>query len=753
MNFASSLGKLAGKMRSETADVAALLLLVIALPALASSKTSVVPVPVELQSSHFLVTLNGQRADLINAAANYYDLNLDLRGRTKISITAPTPDYWARGVEVQPWRENIRPTRNGATITFTLDHPAKLSITRPGDHLAGAEMLFLFANEPERDAPTMSSKGIRYYGPGIHRENIDAHTGDRIYLAPGAVILGGLNLWDVEAVRVFGRGTILYDGPQNPNDDEGWMNKKNWHAIVMHNARRITISGITCIVRSRTWMIQMRDSRFILFDNVKVIGGSAGNANQDGMDWLGGGDTLVHNCFIRAADDIFAMQGNWEGYTPDVISIPGHDVSNITVEKSVLSTSISNVVRVGWPKKVFNSRAFTMRDSDVIHMGSGGCGIPFALFEVWGVPDSRGTHTDYLFDDIRLEDWYSLVQLQQLNPGVRNVTFRHIWAPEAPAMVASSLMGDVAGVRFEQVKTGDHFASNAEDLRLVVSEGASAPTIDGNPASVHADFSYRGGVNAVDRLVSFDASHSSSLDGPVKAYDWFFGDGSAAHGRTVRHTFPDTQGTRFDGSGRYRVILRVTDAAGHADWTTHPVITPGTVKPAAIVPSVEPGLRYAYYEGAWPTVPRFDDETPIDQGVISGPDAALHKCATNFGFVFEGYLRVPEGGGYTFNVLSRDGSRLTIDGSIVAQSAPPWPQVCGSVGNAVQSASGSVGLADGLHRIRLEVTQTTGEDAFGLLWEGPGVPLSRVPDSVLFHCMRSPDCASAFQTNGDYRFR
>ena len=72
-------------------------------------------------------------------------------------------------------------------------------------------MLFLFANEPERDAPTTSSNGVRYYGPGIQRENIDAHTGDRIYLAPGAIILGGLNLWDVEDGKVFGRGKILYN--------------------------------------------------------------------------------------------------------------------------------------------------------------------------------------------------------------------------------------------------------------------------------------------------------------------------------------------------------------------------------------------------------------------------------------------------------------------------------------------------------------------------------------------------------------
>lgn len=63
-------------------------------------------------------------------------------------------------------------------------------------------------------------------------------------------------------------------------------------------------------------MIHMMDSRFVTFDSVKVIGGSDANANQDGMDWLGGGDTVVRDVFIRAADDVFAMQGDWGRVRP-----------------------------------------------------------------------------------------------------------------------------------------------------------------------------------------------------------------------------------------------------------------------------------------------------------------------------------------------------------------------------------------------------------------------------------------------------
>jgi len=92
------------------------------------------------------------------------------------------------------------------------------------------------------------------------------------------------------------------------------------------------------------------------------------------MDWLGGGDTIVRNSFLRASDDVFGIQGNWDGYTEEEILAPGKTVQNILIENSELSTSISNVVRPGWPQKTFNSRNFTLRDSDILHAGIGACG-------------------------------------------------------------------------------------------------------------------------------------------------------------------------------------------------------------------------------------------------------------------------------------------------------------------------------------------------------------------------------------------
>ena len=437
---------------------------------------SLAPIPSEIASTHFIVTINGQKTPVMHAALNLYFLNFEASRHTRISITAPTDDFWAAGVDVQPWRLGIRPQRSGRTISFTLDGATKITISRPGDYLTQAEMLYLFANPPEKDPPHLGQPGIRFFGPGAHTENIDAKTGDTIYLAPGAVVFGSLNIWQVDHVKVFGPGVIVYDGPQSPASDDGWMHKPNWHCIVMDLAHDISISDLTCVVRSRTWQIQMKDSQQITFDNLKVIGANDGNANADGMDWLGGGDTIVRNSFFRAADDVFALQSSWEGYGPEAFAVQGTPVTNISVENTEVSTSISNIVRAAWPQKNFEGGNFSMRNSDVLHMGLGGCGVPFALLELWADPAGRGQSANYSFTDIRMDDWYSLVDVRQPTP-VRSIHFTDVAGLTQPSLVPSVLTGDVSGVTLDNVVLAGNTVLAATDVPIDIQDGAMQATV------------------------------------------------------------------------------------------------------------------------------------------------------------------------------------------------------------------------------------------------------------------------------------
>ncbi|HUX45646.1 MAG TPA: hypothetical protein VMV57_12920, partial [Terracidiphilus sp.] len=439
-------------------------LLVLGSPAAFATRVEPVPVPPEMRSTAFTVTVNGKPVEVAHAAASYSYASFDITGKVTVVVTASEPGFWDRGVDVEPWRLGLRPTRKGQTIRFEMTGPQKLSISRPRDFLNHAAMLFLFAGSPPLPAPRGAA--VHLYPPGVYHESLNPKSGETLYLEPGSYFFGSLNLWKVHDVTVLGRGTIVYDGPQDPNADQGWMQKPDWHCIGTMEAANIQISGLTCVVRSRTWSIQMKDSHGFLYDDLRVIGGNPGNANQDGMDWLGTSDGLVRNSFFRTSDDVIALMGNWDGYTDEEITRPGRDVQNIVVENSELSTSISNVVRVGWPRKVFNSRNFTLRDSDVLHAGIGACGQTFGLIGFWGANGSEGKHTGYTFENIWMDNWYSLAQLEQEKPELRDFTFKNIWALDQPPLAESTITGQVSGVTFANVKYGQEEVKRAAQVPL-----------------------------------------------------------------------------------------------------------------------------------------------------------------------------------------------------------------------------------------------------------------------------------------------
>lgn len=707
-----------------------LLVAALALPAVvhAADRVQAAAVPAEMRSTVFTAKVGGHPVDVAHAAASYEFVSFDITGPVTVEITASQADFWDKGVDIQPWRLGLRAIRQGPTIRFKLTGPAKLSISRPGDFLNHAAMLFLFAGTPPPPPPT--GPNVHVVPAGVHRESLNPKSGDTFYLAPGAFIFGSLNLWRVQNVKVLGRGTIIYEGPQDPNTDEGWMQKPDWHCIGALEAHNVEINGLTCIVRSRTWSIQMKDSTGFTYDDLRVIGGNPGNANQDGMDWLGGGDAAVRNAFIRSSDDVFAVQGNWDGYSNEEMVRPGQDVQNILIEHSVLSTSISNIVRAAWPQKKFNSRNFTLRDSDVLHGGIGACGQTFGLLGMWGANNASGEHSNYTFENVFLDNWYSLVQMEQEQPGLNAFTFHNIWALDQPPLTASTITGDVAGVTFDNVKYGQVRAGSDADLPLAVSNGAHAARFAAAHGPVAA-FSVDTPVFSPGQQVGFTAKAS-----PHARYTWLFGDGTVAHGRRVFHKFADADGTELDGrngAGRFRVLLHVEDEAGQQDWAAQ-----GVVAVAHWFDAVNTGvqalagLTWKIYPGTWTELPDLTKEHALFNG--EGPNLdANAQGFTRYTAVWDGLIDIPADGGYTFHLIDRDGARLVIDGMEIARTGPPFAQVCGSPGNALRYDRGSLGLRAGKHTFHLEGLRSASEDSPRLLWDGPALPLTDVPAAAFWH--------------------
>jgi hypothetical protein len=553
---------------------------------------------------------------------------------------------------------------------------------------------------------------------------LNPKSGDTIYLEPGAYVFGSLNLWQVQNVKVYGRGTIVYDGPQAPNDDNGWMQKPDWHCIVGYQAHNVEIDGLTCIIRSRTWSIQMKDSTGFHYDDLRVMGGNPGNANQDGMDWLGGGDTTVRNSFFRASDDDLAMEGNWDGYLEADMLRPGADVDNILVENSEFSTSISNIVRMGWPEKIFNSKNFTLRDSDILHGGIGACGQTFGLLGFWGAKGASGDHSGVTFENLLLDNWYSLLQVEQEKPELHGFTFRNIWALDQPPLAESTITGDVKDVTLDNVKYGQTRVTETGQIPLVISQGAEQPKIAPAP-KLAAEFRVEPAVIAPRERVTLTAQAA-----PGARYEWLFGDGTTAEGRVVRHRFLDAKGTELDGrngAGRFRVLLHVTDKEGHQDWAARGLVVVGQWHEAVKASgAMAAGLAYKVYPGGWIDLPDFTKLTPVFTGESPNLQASAQGF-TRYATEWDGFINMPADGGYTFHLIDRDGARLVIDGMEVARTGPPFAQVCGSPGNALRYDRGSIGLRAGLHAIHVESLNTSSDGAPRLLWEGLGVAMGEVP--------------------------
>jgi serine/threonine-protein kinase len=172
------------------------------------------------------------------------------------------------------------------------------------------------------------------------------------------------------------------------------------------------------------------------------------------------------------------------------------------------------------------------------------------------------------------------------------------------------------------------------------------------------------------------------------------------------------------------VVLALVFGGGR---TPTPVASPpAPTKPAPPTgPAPQPGLRFAYYEGAWQKLPDFDKLKPIKTGTNGNVNLKPRNRNENFGLVFTGQLVVAKPGKYTFFLSSDDGARLYIKDQLVVDNDGL---------HGTQEKNGIVDLAAGWLPIRVTYFQGTGGYALDLLWQGPDSPTkSPIPDAALVH--------------------
>ena len=117
------------------------------------------------------------------------------------------------------------------------------------------------------------------------------------------------------------------------------------------------------------------------------------------------------------------------------------------------------------------------------------------------------------------------------------------------------------------------------------------------------------------------------------------------------------------------------------------------------IPGEVPGLLYRYYEGAWSVLPDFSALTPVRSGVTTGFTPAPRERESNFALTFDGNIRIPASGNWTFHATSDEGSQIWIDGRLVVNHDGL---------HTASEKSGTISLPAGVHRIAVAYFQAAG---------------------------------------------
>lgn len=200
---------------------------------------------------------------------------------------------------------------------------------------------------------------------------------------------------------------------------------------------------------------------------------------------------------------------------------------------------------------------------------------------------------------------------------------------------------------------------------------------------------------------------------------------------------PATGTVNIAAAGVYPITFTFFEKDGgesmQAYWTG-PNITRQLIPNTAFIPgTTNPGtggLNYKYYEGTWNTLPDFSTLTPVKTGNSANVDISVRTPGRddNFAFVWEGTIKIPTPGNYTFTTISDDGSKLYFN-SLYVPSATPTVNNDGL--HAPTSVSGNVSIpAAGSYPIAITFFEKDGGQSMQVYWSGPGIPMQLIPDSA-----------------------
>ena len=278
--------------------------------------------------------------DVREASMIYFDLS----GKVELEITFPK-FYTIYDVQIRPHHLTFEKKIETKKLTITIDKCANFSVEINKDKFhnlhvfAGAievvpqpKEAFLLnncGNKLNKKLSEAPEGRLVYFERGIHYIDsfiweIPSHT--TVYLAPGAVLMGGIAVVNAEDVHIYGRG-VIYQGHLDP--------QYHTNGFSIQSSQNIKIEGVT-FINPLHYTISFGKSKNVYVQNVKTF---SCHGWSDGFDMMSSEDITIENCFLRTSDDCIAIYGSrWEN---------NGDSRNITIKDTILWADVAHPINIG----------------------------------------------------------------------------------------------------------------------------------------------------------------------------------------------------------------------------------------------------------------------------------------------------------------------------------------------------------------------------------------------------------------------
>jgi predicted esterase len=152
----------------------------------------------------------------------------------------------------------------------------------------------------------------------------------------------------------------------------------------------------------------------------------------------------------------------------------------------------------------------------------------------------------------------------------------------------------------------------------------------------------------------------------------------------------------------------------------------------AIGSTVLNGLKWRFYQNYYYSLPNFDNEQIVKTGVSPNVDISVRPTGVDdqFGFVWEGYIKIPQAGTYTFGLISDDGSAMYVN-SFYNYNTAATVNDDGAHG-ATSTVTGTYTFsAGGVYPFAVAYFEQGGAQSIQLQWSGPGISGTQtIPNSA-----------------------